>query len=78
MKYVKMIYLFWGDFCNICSKFGHKSLIRCQCVLIMEASVLGNGTFRTLVTGLLGPKTIVFPDVKKIVRVGPFLTGRVG
>ena len=24
----------------------------------MEASVLGNGTFRTLVTGLFGPKTI--------------------
>ena len=27
---------------------------------IMEASVLGNGTFRTLVTGLFGPKTIFF------------------
>ena len=26
----------------------------------MEASVLGNGTFRTLITGLFGPKTIFF------------------
>ena len=25
-------------------------------VQIMEASVLGNGTFRTLLTGLFGPK----------------------
>ena len=30
----------------------------------------GNGTFRA--------KNIFFPDVKKIVRVEPFLTGRVG
>ena len=35
---------------------------------IMEESVLG----------LFGPKTFFFPDVKKIVRVGPFFTGKVG
>ena len=31
----------------------------------MEASVLGNGTFRTLVTGLFGPKTIFSRCEKK-------------
>ena len=36
----------------------------------MKVSVLGNGTFRTLVMGLFGPKTIVFPDAKKIIRSG--------
>ena len=35
-----------------------------------DVSDPGNGTFRT--------KNIFFPDVKKIVMVGPFLTGRVG
>ena len=37
---------------------------------VRDISDPGNGTFRT--------KNNLFPDVKKIVRVGPFLTGRVG
>ena len=48
-----------------------------NCLISCVNHVLGNGTFQTLVMGLFGPKTIFLSDVKKIVRVGPFSTGKV-